>query len=270
MAHTHEKMAKMAPDFSAFDDGKIAKMEAITGPPARELLALAGVFDAVKTGSVRLLESAAGGGCLTAALFRVVPSSEMKDLEIVCGDVVPEMVSLASARSTKEGWKYVETKIFDGMAIPYADSTFTHALIHYGIQLYPDPQKGISENYRVLQKGGVFGVSVWHTPGFLPYLQRADPDFVIPPPMRHPITLPDSAKASLEASGFINVRHEDVSVPVPFESPAAAVRGWREVMGGLFKSDENAARVEQLLREDHGDGPFTLYWRGINLAAEKA
>ncbi|GAA5968172.1 hypothetical protein JCM8115_001766 [Rhodotorula mucilaginosa] len=269
MSTKHDDVRKLAPEFATFDDAKIAQMEAITGPPAHDLLKLSNLFEAVRTRPVRMLESAAGGGCLTAALFRQVPPEEIKDLEVVCGDVVPEMVELAAARSRKEGWKNVDCRVFDGTDIPFPDKTFSHALIHYGIQLYPDPQKGIAENLRVLQTGGVFGVSVWHTPGFLPYIQRADPDFVVPPPMQSPITRPDSAKTMLEAVGFTNVRHEDVSVPVHFDSPEKAVQGWLAIMKGLFKTDEIARRVEQLLRQEHGDGAFTLYWKGINVVAQK-
>jgi ubiquinone/menaquinone biosynthesis C-methylase UbiE len=85
-----------------------------TGPPAHDLLKLSNLFEAVRTRPVRMLESAAGGGCLTAALFRQVPPEEIKDLEVVCGDVVPEMVELAAARSRKEGWKNVDCRVFDG------------------------------------------------------------------------------------------------------------------------------------------------------------
>ncbi|GAA5866617.1 hypothetical protein JCM3774_004032 [Rhodotorula dairenensis] len=268
MSAPRQDVPKLGPEFATFDDAKLAQMEAITGPPAHDLLKLSNIFEAIRTRPVRMLESAAGGGCLTAALFREVPPAEIKDLEVVCGDLVPEMVELAAARSKQEGWKNVEVKVFDGMEIPFPEHTFSHAFIHYGIQLYPDPHKGILENLRVLQKGGVFGVSVWHTPGFLPYLQRADPDFVTPPPMQSPITRPDSAKPLLEGVGFTNVRHEDVSVPVNFDSPETAVQGWRSLMKGMIKTDEMANRVEQLLREDHGDGAFILYWRGINVVAE--
>lgn len=145
MSTDHDDVRKLAPEFATFDDAKIAQMEAITGPfklvasidgrvrkgglascmltetrsqpgpPAHDLLKLSNLFEAVRTRPVRMLESAAGGGCLTAALFRQVPSDEIKDLEVVCGDVVPEMVELAAARARKEGWKNVECKVFDGM-----------------------------------------------------------------------------------------------------------------------------------------------------------
>lgn len=143
MSATSPDVVKLGPEFATFDDAKLAQMEAITGvlrgrsrdgllvrpiitrltetryfhpgPPARALLKLSQLFEAVRTRPVRMLESAAGGGCLTAALFREVPSAEIKDLQVVCGDLVPEMVELAAARSKKEGWKNVDAKVFDGM-----------------------------------------------------------------------------------------------------------------------------------------------------------
>lgn len=127
----------------------------------------------------------------------------------------------------------------------------------------------LAENHRVLQPGGTFAVSVWHTPGFLPYLLRANPDFTVPAPMRHPLTKRETAPPTLEQAGFTNVRMEDVVVPVDFESPAQAVAQWYSLMKGMFKDEEMAKRVEELLRADHGDRAFKLDWKGLNVAAEK-
>lgn len=88
--------------------------------------------------------------------------------------------------------------------------------------------------------------------------------------MRHPLTRAETATETLTAAGFNRIRTEPVQVSIEFAGPKQAVDGWVAIMRGLFKSDEVAERVEELLREDHGDGPFKLNWEGIIVVANKA
>ncbi|BGP30517.1 hypothetical protein JCM10296v2_002272 [Rhodotorula toruloides] len=265
------------PSFSHFGGPEIAMMERFTGGKAVEsLLKLSGIYEAIERADkpVEVVENAAGAGVLTHAL-----KGRVKDegkVRIVMGDVEEKMVSLAKQRCELEGWKDVEVKVMDGMNVPLPDNSFDFAFIHFGLQLFPDAAKGISAHsnvaqcHRLLRPSGVLGYTIWHTPGFLPLLQRADPSFAMPPSFLNPFTSLSTLSTTLTQHGFLNPRTEGIEVPAQFESTDKFFELMKLGMRGLFMDEERNERMRKLLVEEHGEGEFTLWWRGASVVATKA
>ncbi|BGP23216.1 ubiE/COQ5 family methyltransferase [Rhodotorula toruloides] len=259
------------PSFGQFGSVEIVLMERFTGGQAvQSLLELSGIYEAIEKADkpVEVVENAAGAGVLTHALKeRVKGEGKVK---IVMGDVEEKMVELAKQWSELEGWKDVEVKVMDGMNVPLPDNSFDFAFIHFGLQLFPDAAKGISECHRLLRRSGVLGYTFWHTPGFLPLLQRADPTFIAPQNFINPFCVLSSLSAALEAQGFTNTRTEAIEVPARFESVDEFFERMRTGMKGLFMDEERNERMRKLLVEEHGEGPFVLGWKGASVVATKA
>ncbi|GAA5893023.1 hypothetical protein JCM8208_004156 [Rhodotorula glutinis] len=261
------------PAFDTFGNDELAAMEAITGPPADQLLRLSGLLDAVAAqpdAELAVLENAAGAGILAAKLKAQLP--EGANVKVVAGDVERTMVDLATKRFEAAGLVNVRAQVIDGMAIPFADESFDNSFIHFGIQLYPDPAKGLSESLRILHPGGTLALTTWHTPGFLPLLQLADPSFPTPSPMRHPLALRSSSAAYLVAAGCApdSVRVEDVCVRVPFDGVEAFFELMRRGMKGLVADEERNGRLRRVIEGKYGEGPFVLEWEGLALVGRKA
>ncbi|BGP01185.1 putative UbiE/COQ5 family methyltransferase [Rhodotorula toruloides] len=259
------------PSFSHFGGPEIAMMERFTGgQAAKSLLELSGIYEAIERADkpVEVVENAAGAGVLTHALKEKV--KDEGKVRIVMGDVEEKMVDLAKQRCELEGWKDVEVKVMDGMNVPLPDNSFDFAFIHFGLQLFPDAAKGISECHRLLRPSGVLGYTIWHSPGFLPLLQRADPSFRMPLTFSNPFTSLPTLSTTLSQHGFHNPRTAPIEVPAHFESTDKFFEMMRLGMRGLFMDEERNERMRKLLVEEHGEGEFTLWWRGASVVATKA
>ncbi|GJN87293.1 hypothetical protein Rhopal_000241-T1 [Rhodotorula paludigena] len=261
---------RISPQFAEFKREEAEVMETITGKPCLQILKLAGVLEAVKTKPVKVIENAGGAGILTVVLKENVPASA--DVEVVVGDVEEAMVLIAQDRIRSHGWDKVEAKVIDGMNIPYPDESFDFSFIHFGIQLYPDQPKGLSESLRVLRRGGTLGLTTWHSPGFIPLLRRADPSFPDITARMGPLTFPADVPAVLVDAGCAesSVRLEPIAVDVRFDNVDAFFAMMTKGVKGLFSNEERNAKMRELLEAEHGSGPFSLVWEGTAIAAEKA
>lgn len=115
----------------------------------------------------------------------------------------------------------------------------------------------------------MIGYTVWHEPGFLPLLLAADPSFRVPPSMSTPFADPSAVSTALAEAGFTNVRTDPIAVPAKFESVEAFFESMKMAMGGLFSDEERNERIGKLIVDEHGVGPFTLWWKGQSVVATK-
>ncbi|KAJ7116856.1 S-adenosyl-L-methionine-dependent methyltransferase [Mycena epipterygia] len=241
----------MKPDYSKFSQADTAKMEEITGVPAKAMLVQSGMLPTPPKNAL-VLENACGGGVVTSILFDAI--GKTNDVRVVCGDLESYMVKSAAERIKVNGWN-AEAVVVDAQAIPFPDDHFTHNLMNFGIQLIPDTSLVVQESFRVLQSGGKLGITSWTAPGWLESFKVAVPGFVEPPMFTNgPMASKESIIAILTAAGFTNV---DVQ-PIKFEHTDSISRYLK-----------TAEKYEVYMREKHGDGDFNLIWQAFVITAEK-
>lgn len=96
----------------------------------------------------RLIDVACGPGVVTAALAPNAAS-------VVAFDATEEMLAKAKARCAKAGVNNVEFKTGDAENLPFADGEFDGVVTRAALHHFADPQRAISEMFRVLRPGGV-------------------------------------------------------------------------------------------------------------------
>jgi SAM-dependent methyltransferase len=105
----------------------------------------------VRSGKV-VLDVCCGPGMLTAAAQSRGAQSKGIDFSAEAVEVARSNVPDA------------EFQKGDAQSLPFPDSTFDSVVCGFGIIHVPDPQKALSEMYRVLKTGGRVAVSVWEAP----------------------------------------------------------------------------------------------------------
>lgn len=98
----------------------------------------------------KLIDLATGTADLAIALAKLQPQ------RIDGVDISEEMLKIGVSKVKK---KKMDTLIFlqqaDAEALPFADATFDAATVAFGVRNFENLEKGLSEIYRVLHRGGV-------------------------------------------------------------------------------------------------------------------
>src|SRR3954454_16597382 len=119
----------------------------------------------------RLLDVAAGTGNTALAAAR-------RDADVVCTDIVPELLEYARRRAELEGLAF-ETEVADAQSLPYEDGSFDVVTSTIGVVFAADAEQAASELVRVLRPGGRLGLTAWvpEAPGgkLLELVRRHDP-----------------------------------------------------------------------------------------------
>jgi SAM-dependent methyltransferase len=119
----------------------------------------------------RLLD--VGGGTGNTAL-----AAARRDAEVVCTDIVPELLEHARRRAETEGLAF-ETEVAEVESLPYEDGSFDVVTSTIGVVFAADAERAAAELLRVLRPGGRFGLPAWvpEAPGgkLLELVRRHDP-----------------------------------------------------------------------------------------------
>jgi SAM-dependent methyltransferase len=201
-------------------------------PYARDIAARAAALR-----PVRLLETAAGTGIVTAALADALP-----DAEIVATDLNQAMLDVAAARGLPAR---VRLRAADAQALPFADGGFDLIVCQFGAMFFPDRIGAYREARRVLRPGARFLFNVWDSlernpvsallgdtvAGFFPH---DPPGFY----RRIPYGYHDVARieAELRAAGFADIAIETVTRTSRVDARAAAI--------GLCQGSPMGAEIE--------------------------
>lgn len=114
-----------------------------------------------------ILDIATGTGDL-AIQFAENTSAE----KIVGLDLSEGMLSVArkkvSGKNISEKIEFVQA---DSEALPFDDNTFDAITVSFGIRNFENLEKGLSEIYRVLKKGGIFVILETSVPSKFPFKQ---------------------------------------------------------------------------------------------------
>lgn len=110
---------------------------------------------AAQYGPLRILETAAGTGVVTAALHTAIP-----DAEIVATDLNAPMLEQAAQRISSPK---VHFQAADALALPFPDARFDLVVCQFGIMFFPDKVRGNAEALRVLREGGRYMLVIWNS-----------------------------------------------------------------------------------------------------------
>lgn len=107
----------------------------------------------------RVLDVATGTGIAAAAAAERVGETGT----VVATDISPHMLIRAGERVA--GFSTASLSVEDGQALSFPDQSFDTVICNMGLMYFPEPEKGVSEFYRVLRPDGRATVSVFSRSG---------------------------------------------------------------------------------------------------------
>jgi ubiquinone/menaquinone biosynthesis C-methylase UbiE len=211
---------------------------------------------------MRFLDVAAGSGSLS------IPAARL-GAQVLATDLSSVMLDLLNKRARDEGLT-IETQVMDGHALELDDNSFDMAGSQFGVMLFPDMPKGISEMARVVKPGGRVLMIVLGNPGeveffafFVRGIQSVRPDFpsqLDPPPLPFQLQDPERFRNELTKAGLKDVTIERFTETLEFETGkelwnwviwsnpvAEMVLGELNLSGGERESIEQT--LERMVRE---------------------
>ena len=151
----------------------------------------------------KVLDIAAGAGALALVAARA-------GAQVLATDFSAGMVESVLSH----GLPNLEARVMDGQALELPDASFDAAFSMFGIMLFPDWRRGLSEMARVVRSGGIGSVGTWkETAGAAANLLLAEqvanlfPAIELPTPVAGMNELRDADRfrAAMVAVGFADV-----------------------------------------------------------------
>lgn len=130
-----------------------------TAHPFTALYAEAALANVPLTPESRVLDVAAGTGALSLRAAR-------SGAQVLATDFSAGMI----ARIAAAGLPNVEAKVMDGQALALDDASFDAVFSIFGVIMFPDWRKGLSEMARVTRPGGHGVVATWQDQGAATFL----------------------------------------------------------------------------------------------------
>jgi ubiquinone/menaquinone biosynthesis C-methylase UbiE len=244
-----------------------------TNTPTQMWLGNKGLCRAGLSEGMRFLDVAAGSGALSLPAARL-------GAQVLATDQSPIMLKLLRIRADQEGLN-IETRVMDGHALELDDNTFDLAGSQFGVMLFPDMPKGISEMVRVVKSGGRVLMNVYGDPhqiDFLSFLvgavQSVRPNFegppMDPPPLPFQLVDPERLRHEFENAGLKDIMVETITETTKFKT---GIELWDwivcsnpivdMVLGDLNLTNDEVSVVqetlEKMVRERAGgNGPAKL------------
>lgn len=221
---------------------------------------------------MRFLDVACGSGALS------IPAARL-GARVTGADLSPDMIQRLTARALAEGLPNLEGRVMDGHALEFEDDSFDASGSQFGVMLFPDLPRGLSELARITRWGGRVVIVAYGPPSevefivlFLSAMQAVVPGFTgiptDPPPLPFQVADPDILRRRLAGAGLTDVRVETITETLEFVS-GRQMWDWvvnSNPIGAMLVADttpEQADRVRQALDEmlrerSGGDGPAVL------------
>lgn len=193
-----------------------------------------------------LLDICTGPGYAAGAAHAICASSTGIDF-------APEMVDMA-ARSFPD----CRFQVGDALHLDFADDTFDAAVCPFGIFHVTDPQKAVSEAYRVIKTGGRYAFSQWCAPAESDFFRitmgsiakYADMSIADPAPDAFRYSDRDLCRKLLADTGFSDIEvHE---VPSVYHAPPGDFfeNIMRLTVRGAIILEAQTDEVKMAIRED--------------------
>ncbi len=159
--------------------------------------------EAALPAQAEILDIAAGAGALALVAARA-------GARVLATDFSAGMVESVLS----QGLPNLEARVMDGQALELSDASFDAAFSMFGIMLFPDWRKGLSEMARVVRPGGIGSVGTWkEIAGAAANLLLAEriadlfPEMELPTPVEGMNELRDTDRfrVAMMAAGFADV-----------------------------------------------------------------
>ena len=205
----------------------------------------------------RFLDVAAGSGALS------IPAARL-GAHVLATDQSAVMLELLSTRARLESLN-IETHVMDGHALELDANSFDFAGSQFGVMLFPDMPKGISEMVRVVKPGGRVLMSVYGDPRkidffsfFVHAIQSVRPNFdgppLEPPPLPFQLQDPERLRAELSMAGLKDIKVETITETMEFRT-GRELWEWlvssnpivEMVLGSLNLTDDERHAIQQSL-----------------------
>lgn len=161
-----------------------------TAHPFTTLYAEAALERVVLGPEARILDVAAGTGALALAAART-------GARVLATDFSAGMV----ARIDAAGLPNVEAQVMDGQALVLPEASFDAVFSIFGVIMFPDWRRGLSEMARVTRPGGCGVVATWQDRGAATFLLLGQIRRKLFPE-RDGMTMPDGVKALSDPADF--------------------------------------------------------------------
>ena len=250
-----------------------------TNTPTQMWLGKEGLRRAGLQPGMRFLDVASGSGALSIPAARI-------GAQVLAVDHSSVMLDLLDRRAREEGLN-VETHVMDGHALQLDDNSFDLAGSQFGVMLFPDMPKGISEMVRVVKPGGRVLMIAYGDPRkidffgfFVSAIRSVRPDFtgppMDPPPLPFQLLDPERLRRELAVAGLKDIEVETITETTNFRS-GKHLWEWvvysnpivGSVLGELdLKNDERDAvqlAMERLVRDRAADEDAALLSNPINI-----
>jgi ubiquinone/menaquinone biosynthesis C-methylase UbiE len=162
----------------------------------------------------RVLDVAAGTGALALIAART-------GAQVLATDFSPGMVARIAAANMPN----VEARVMDGQALALDDGSFDAVFSIFGVIMFPDWRKGLTEMARVTHPGGYGVVATWQNRGAATFLLLGQVRLKLFPE-REGMTMPEAIKAlsdpadfarELVAAGYHDAQIEHVTYDYPLD-----------------------------------------------------
>jgi ubiquinone/menaquinone biosynthesis C-methylase UbiE len=187
-------MIRARPEMKAFEDpdhwDNAASHYERTAHPFTARYAEAALAHVALTPESRVLDVAAGTGALALAAART-------GAQVLATDFSPGMVARIAAAALPN----VEAQVMDGQALDLPDGGFDAVFSIFGVIMFPDWRKGLSEMARVTRPGGIGVVATWQRQGAATFLLLGDIRRKLFPE-RAGMTMPEAVQALSDPADF--------------------------------------------------------------------